>query len=88
MIQVFKDVKFDWLARRRVFIAISVFLMLAGLGSAFYRQWKHPSGTEAFNLGVDFKGGTVVTGTSYRGAWDPDGSTGKWWQGWTSYAQR
>jgi len=61
MIQVFKDVKFDWLARRRLFIAISVFLMLAGLGSAFYRQWKHPNGTEAFNLGVDFKGGTVVT---------------------------
>ena len=61
MIQVFKDVKFDWLARRRLFIGISIFLMLAGLGSAFYRQWKHPNGTEAFNLGVDFKGGTVVT---------------------------
>src|SRR5688500_11223470 len=61
MIQVFKDVRFDWLARRRLFIGISVFLMLAGLGSAFYRQWRHPNGTEAFNLGVDFKGGTVVT---------------------------
>ena len=35
--------------------------MLAGLGSAVFRQWKHPGGTEAFNLGVDFKGGTVVT---------------------------
>ena len=35
--------------------------MLAGLGSAMFRQWKHPNGTEAFNLGVDFKGGTVVT---------------------------
>lgn len=59
MIQVFKSVKFDWLARRRIFIAISVFLMLAGLGSAVFRQWKDPNG--AFNLGVDFKGGTVVT---------------------------
>jgi preprotein translocase subunit SecF len=61
MIQVFKDVKIDWLANRRIFIAISVMLMLAGLGSAVFRQVKHPNGTEAFNMGVDFKGGTVVT---------------------------
>lgn len=60
MIQVFKDVKIDWLANRRIFIAISILLMLAGLGSAVVRQWA-PGGTEAFNLGVDFKGGTVVT---------------------------
>jgi preprotein translocase subunit SecF len=32
--------------------------MLAGLGSAIFRQL---SGGQAFNLGVDFKGGTVVT---------------------------
>ena len=61
MIEVFKNVKIDWLANRRLFIAISVLLMLAGLGSAVFRQWKHPNGSEAFNLGVDFKGGTVVT---------------------------
>ncbi|MGH9972251.1 MAG: protein translocase subunit SecF [Pyrinomonadaceae bacterium] len=61
MIQVFTNVKFDWLGRRRLFIGLSVMLMLAGLGSAVFRQWKHPNGTEAFNLGVDFKGGTVVT---------------------------
>lgn len=61
MIQIFKDVRFDWLASRRWFIAISIALMLAGLGSAVFRQWKHPGGTQAFNLGVDFKGGTVVT---------------------------
>jgi len=61
MIQVFKDVKIDWLANRRIFIAISVVLMLAGLGSAVFRQVKHPNGTDAFNMGVDFKGGTVVT---------------------------
>src|SRR5438876_494887 len=61
MIQIFKDVKIDWLANRRWFIAVSIALMLAGLGSAVFRQWKHPGGTQAFNLGVDFKGGTVVT---------------------------
>lgn len=60
MIQFFKDVRIDWLANRRVFIAISVLLMLAGLASAIIRQ-AVPGGTEAFNLGVDFKGGTVLT---------------------------
>ena len=60
MIQLFKDVRIDWLADRRIFIAISVVLMLAGLASAVIRQ-AVPGGTEAFNLGVDFKGGTVVT---------------------------
>src|SRR5882757_2167851 len=61
MIQIFKDVKIDWLANRRWFITVSILLMLAGLGSAVFRQWKHPHGTQAFNLGVDFKGGTVET---------------------------
>lgn len=61
MLQFFKDVKIDWLANRRAFIAVSILLMLAGLSSAVFRQWKHPNGTEAFNMGVDFKGGTVVT---------------------------
>ena len=60
MVEVFKNVRVDWLANRRWLIAISVVLMLAGLGSAVFRQWS-PGGTEAFNLGVDFKGGTVVT---------------------------
>jgi preprotein translocase subunit SecF len=58
MIQFFKDVRIDWLANRRVFITISVLLMLGGLFSAVIRQ---ATGRQAFNLGVDFKGGTVVT---------------------------
>jgi preprotein translocase subunit SecF len=58
MFQIFKDVKVDWLRHRRWLIAISVLIMLAGLGSAIFRQL---SGGQAFNLGVDFKGGTVVT---------------------------
>lgn len=60
MIQVFTNVKFDWLAKRRLFIGLSTLLMLAGLGSAIVRQVV-PGGTDAFNLGVDFKGGTVIT---------------------------
>jgi preprotein translocase subunit SecF len=58
MIQIFKDVRIDWLANRRGFITVSVLLMLVGLGSAIFRQ---ATGGQAFNLGVDFKGGTVVT---------------------------
>src|ERR1041384_5990120 len=63
MIQLFKNVNVDWLGKRRFFIAISIILLLVGMGSALYRHAFHPRGTEAFNLGVDFKGGTVVTVT-------------------------
>jgi preprotein translocase subunit SecF len=61
MFQLFHDINIDWLGKRRFFIGISIVLMLAGMGTAFYRHKFHPNGTEAFNLGVDFKGGTVVT---------------------------
>ena len=61
MFQLFKDVRVDWLGKRRFFIGLSIALMLAGMGTAFYRHKFHPNGTEAFNLGVDFKGGTVAT---------------------------
>jgi preprotein translocase subunit SecF len=61
MFQLFHQIRVDWLGKRRIFIGISIVLMLAGMGSAVYRHRFHPKGTEAFNLGVDFKGGTVVT---------------------------
>jgi preprotein translocase subunit SecF len=58
MFQILQDVTVDWLGRRRWFIGVSIVLLLAGLGSAILRQ---ATGRQAFNLGVDFKGGTVVT---------------------------
>ena len=58
MFQILHDVNIDWLGRRRWFIGVSVVLLLTGLGSAILRQ---ATGRQAFNLGVDFKGGTVVT---------------------------
>jgi preprotein translocase subunit SecF len=61
MIQIFHNINIDWLGKRRFFIGLSIALMLAGMGTALYRHKFHPHGTEAFNLGVDFKGGTVVT---------------------------
>src|SRR3954447_23809970 len=60
MVQFFKDVRIDWLGNRRPLVLLSVVLMLVGLASAIVRQ-ATPGGTEAFNLGVDFKGGTVMT---------------------------
>jgi preprotein translocase subunit SecF len=60
MIEFFKDAKFDWMGKRRIFIAASIFVLLAGLVSSMLRDLT-PGGTDAFNLGVDFKGGTVVT---------------------------
>src|SRR4026208_2361974 len=58
MFTILENINIDWMGNRRWFIAISVLLMLAGLGSAVLRQ---ATGRQAFNLGVDFKGGTVVT---------------------------
>jgi preprotein translocase subunit SecF len=60
MFNLFQNIHIDWLGKRKYFIAFSCFIMLAGLASTIGRQYT-PGGTEAFNLGVDFKGGTVVT---------------------------
>ena len=60
MFNLFQNIHIDWLGKRRIFIGISILIMLAGLASAIGRQFI-PGGTDAFNLGVDFKGGTVVT---------------------------
>jgi preprotein translocase subunit SecF len=61
MFQFFHEIRIDWLGKRRFFIGLSIVLMLAGMGTALYRHRFHPGGSDAFNLGVDFKGGTVVT---------------------------
>ncbi|HSA56108.1 MAG TPA: fibronectin type III domain-containing protein [Gemmatimonadaceae bacterium] len=56
-------------------------------------DWTPVSGSAAASGGLaTFTGklqtaaGSFVTGTAYRGAAEPGGA--KWWQGWTSYAQR
>ncbi len=45
---------------RKPLIMVSIAILLAGLISAVGRQ-ATPGGTGAFNLGVDFQGGTVIT---------------------------
>jgi hypothetical protein len=42
-------------------------------------------GTGTFSGSLATKAAGLVTGTTFRGAWDPNGP--KWWQGWTRYAR-
>ena len=60
MFQILKDINVDWMGYRKILIVISIVFLLAGLISAIGRQLS-PGGTDAFNLGVDFQGGTVIT---------------------------
>jgi preprotein translocase subunit SecF len=60
MFNLFQNIHIDWLGKRKYFIVFSCCIMIAGLVSTIGRQYT-PGGTDAFNLGVDFKGGTVVT---------------------------
>lgn len=64
MFELFTNINVDWMGKRKVFTAISILILLAGLISAIGRQAME-GGTDAFNLGVDFQGGTVVT-TKFR----------------------
>src|SRR5215471_12667889 len=52
MIELFRDIKVDWLGKRKIFLAISGAVMLLGLVSLIAKR--------SFNYGVDFKGGTIV----------------------------
>lgn len=60
MIEIFHKINVDWMGKRQIFIAVSIVILLAGLASAIGRELI-PGGSDAFNLGVDFQGGTVVT---------------------------
>jgi len=60
MLEIFKNINVDWMGWRKPLILVSIAVLLAGLGSAIARQ-ATPGGTDAFNLGVDFQGGTVIT---------------------------
>jgi preprotein translocase subunit SecF len=60
MFEIFKNINVDWMGIRKPLIAVSILVLLAGLFSAIGRQLT-PGGTDAFNLGVDFQGGTVIT---------------------------
>ncbi|MEP6925338.1 MAG: protein translocase subunit SecF [Pyrinomonadaceae bacterium] len=69
MIELFDKVNIDWMGKRKIFITISILLMLAGLVSTVARQ---ATGGTPFNLGVDFKGGSVLTTKFKQDKMPPD----------------
>src|SRR5688572_13383638 len=60
MFRILPNINVDWMGIRKPLIAVSIVILFAGLLSAIGRQVT-PGGTNAFNLGVDFQGGTVIT---------------------------
>lgn len=60
MLEIFKNINVDWMGLRKPLSFVSILILFAGLFSAIGRQVT-PGGTDAFNLGVDFQGGTVIT---------------------------
>src|SRR6266571_6407814 len=52
MIEIFRDVRVNWLGKRKIYLAVSGSVMLLGLISLVAKH--------GFRYGVDFKGGTVV----------------------------
>src|SRR5688572_20460444 len=60
MFQILPNVNVDWMGKRKPLVFLSIAILFAGLASAVGRQLT-PGGTDAFNLGVDFQGGTVIT---------------------------
>lgn len=60
MFQILTNINVDWMGWRKPLTAVSILILLAGLISAIARQGTE-GGTDAFNLGVDFQGGTVIT---------------------------
>lgn len=52
MVELFRDPKIDWLGKKKIFIGVTIFLLLLGAISVQIR---------GFNLGVDFTGGTLLT---------------------------
>jgi preprotein translocase subunit SecF len=52
-VEFFRDVNVDWMAKKWYFLGFSLVVTVAGLLSIFF--WHH------IPLGVDFKGGTIIT---------------------------
>src|SRR6185369_13959310 len=51
MIELFKNPKFDFLGKAKIFITLTIIISLLGLLSFFVK---------GFNLGIDFAGGTLL----------------------------
>ena len=60
MIEIFKHANYDFLGKKYWFIGFSWLLIFFGLASVLYRTLDGNPNTYAFNMGVDFSGGTLT----------------------------
>jgi preprotein translocase subunit SecF len=61
MIEVFRDIKYDFLEKKRLCLSLSCAVLLIGVASVLWPLLDGNPGTHAFNMGVDFTGGTIVS---------------------------
>lgn len=60
MIEIFRNTKYNFLGKKKIFIGLSWLLILTGVGSVVWRLADGNPNTQPFNLGVDFVGGTLA----------------------------
>ena len=60
MVEIFKNANYNFLGKRWLFIGFSLLFLLAGAISIVWRASDGDPSTRAFNLGIDFTGGTLV----------------------------
>src|SRR5215510_3132711 len=60
MVEIFKNANYNFLGKKWLFIGISLLFLLAGATSIAWRVSDGDPSTRAFNLGIDFTGGTLV----------------------------
>ena len=60
MVEIFKNANYNFLGKNWLFIGFSLLFLLAGAISIVWRASDGDPSTRAFNLGIDFTGGTLV----------------------------
>ena len=60
MVEIFKNSNYNFLGKKWLFIGVSLLFLLAGAISIAWRVSDGDPSTRAFNLGIDFTGGTLV----------------------------
>src|SRR5262245_60229784 len=71
MIEIFRNINYDFLGRKWICIGLSLVLLLFGAASIVWRAVDGNPNTHPFNMGVDFTGGTIVN-VKFKQKPDPD----------------
>jgi preprotein translocase subunit SecF len=71
MIEIFRNINYDFLGKKWLCIGISLALLLLSVASIVWRAVDGNPNTHPFNMGVDFTGGTIVN-AKFRQKPDPD----------------